>query len=105
MLYTLDATGQPQPISSFMSWAIWMEAADVHLGKDEVDGVLVSTVFLGIGYGDPPLLFETMIFGGGLNESQERYTTREAALEGHRRWVQYLRSGARPLWMHAPSLN
>lgn len=49
--------------------------------------ITVSTVYLGIDHsftGDgPPLIYETMIFGGELHEEQARYSTREQALEGH----------------------
>jgi hypothetical protein len=58
----------------------------------------VSTVFLvldhdllGIG---PPVLYETMIFGGK-KEPQWRYCTREAALAGHDRVVSDLRAQRR----------
>lgn len=52
--------------------------------------VRVSTVFLGLdhSYWDgPPILFETMVFGGALDQEQERYATEEEALAGHERWV------------------
>ena len=56
---------------------------------DELPGnVVVSTVFLGIDHcmtGGPPVLFETMIFGGVHADYQERYTTYADALEGHAR--------------------
>lgn len=48
--------------------------------------ILVSTVFLGLDhrYGDgPPLLFESMIFGGPLSGEQRRYSTKAEALAGH----------------------
>lgn len=53
----------------------------------------VSTVFLGIdhsyGCGDePPVLFETMVFGGPWHEEMERYCTWEEAAAGHARWVE-----------------
>ena len=35
----------------------------------------------------PPLLFETMVFGGELDEFQERYTSKPDALAGHARAV------------------
>jgi hypothetical protein len=48
------------------------------------DDVRVSTVWLGgSGIGDPPLIFETMIFGGPLNGAQWRYPNEVAALAGH----------------------
>jgi hypothetical protein len=51
------------------------------------DKCSVSTVFLGLdhnfsGKGDP-LLFETMIFGGPLDEHQRRYATWDQAERGH----------------------
>jgi hypothetical protein len=47
--------------------------------------VRVSTVFLGIDHAweGPPLLFETMVFGGPLDEEMERYSTWEEAERGH----------------------
>lgn len=49
--------------------------------------VIVSTVFLGLdhrrGADGPPILFETMVFGGALNGEQERYSTWEEAQTGH----------------------
>jgi len=46
----------------------------------------VSTVWLGLdhGYGGgPPLIFETMVFGGAHDEDQWRYPTEVEALAGH----------------------
>lgn len=55
------------------------------------DGCNVSTVFLGLdhGYrpGDPPIVFETMVFGGPFDQDQERYATWDEAVAGHARWV------------------
>ena len=51
----------------------------------------VSTVFLGIdhNFGEgKPLLFETMVFGGKLDEETERYSTWEEAVEGHNHMVE-----------------
>ena len=61
------------------------------VGLDEWMGIKISTVFLVINHnwGDgPPVLFETMIFGGPLDETIERYCTWEEAEEGHKRLVQ-----------------
>ena len=54
---------------------------------DKRGDVEVSTVFLSTNhnYGDgPPLIFETMIFGGEHSDEQSRYTTETQALEGHK---------------------
>jgi hypothetical protein len=34
-------------------------------------------------YGDAPILYETMIFGGPLDQEQWRYASREEAVAGH----------------------
>jgi hypothetical protein len=50
----------------------------------------VSTVFLGLDHqwGDgPPLVFETMIFGGEHDQYQERYSTWDEAEAGHKQGV------------------
>ena len=60
------------------------------IGSDHVGDVWVSTVWLGLNHSwwpGPPLIFETMVFGGPDNEEMERYATKEAALAGHDRWV------------------
>lgn len=56
-----------------------------------VNGITVSTVFLGIDHaysGGPPVLFETMVFGGPLAEQCERYSTWDEAAAGHEAMVQ-----------------
>lgn len=57
------------------------------VGHTKVEDALVSTVFLGINhsYDDgPPVLFETMVFGGVLDEMQERCSTWEQAEAMHK---------------------
>ena len=68
-------------------WGALMERGDRQVARDEFDGITVSTVFLGIDHnfsGGPPLIFETMVFGGGLTEYQTRYATWDEAEAGHR---------------------
>lgn len=51
------------------------------------NGIEVSTVFLGLdhAWGDgPPMLFETMVFGGSNDEYCERYSTWDEAEAGHK---------------------
>ena len=72
--------------AELLEWACWYETAKRHIGKTTIGKVQVSTVFLGIDrqFGEgPPLLFETMIFGGSLDENQWRYSTIAEAKEGH----------------------
>jgi hypothetical protein len=88
--YTLDADGQPVPCDDVIAWSLWFETADRHVAQDadEATGVRVSTVFLGLDHqwkhGAPPLLWETLIFGGARDGETYRYSSRAAALDGHR---------------------
>jgi len=70
--------------------------ADRKVANDEIGDAQVSTIFLVIdhNFGDdgPPLLFETMVFGGPLDESQERYSTWAEAVAGHARWVEKVKA-------------
>lgn len=100
MYYILDAAGQPQQCASVEVWARWFEnAAGRQIGHDDVGEASVSTVFLGLDHafgGGPPLLFETMIFGGKYGDWQWRWTTRACAEAGHARIVAALRGGREP---------
>ena len=84
-----------------MEWARVFDHKDRHIGDDTVDDQRVSTVWLGNDHrlsGDegPPLIFETMIFGGRHDQYQDRYSTEEAAIAGHNRTVAALREGRDP---------
>lgn len=64
--------------------------------QTEVCGARVSTVFIGLDHNlaeeGPPLLYETMVFGGELDASEERYATWDEAEAGHARWVEAVRA-------------
>lgn len=85
----IEVDGVPVAEPDLLTWARWMETAERRVVREVViPGVEVSTVFLGtdLSFGlGPPLLYETMVFGQGnpLDEEQERYSTREEALQGH----------------------
>lgn len=79
-----------------LTWAKWFERAKNRvIARDAFEDVLVSTVFLGLDHqwipDLPPLLFETMIFGGRHDQYQARYSTYDEALEGHRFALQLAR--------------
>lgn len=89
----------PIPCEDFLEWAKWFENADDNrvVARTKVGDVDVSTVFLGLdrnwtGQG-PPVLFESMVFGGPLDLEQERYCTWEAAVAGHNDLVARVRGG------------
>jgi hypothetical protein len=61
-----------------MAWAKWYETGDRRVADETIDGVRVSTVFLSLdhSFGEgPPMLFETMVFGGPMDQEQDRCTT------------------------------
>ncbi len=76
------------PVKDVLEWARWFETADRKVALTQVaDGISVSTVFLGLDHSfmpdAPPLIFETMVFGGPLDANEDRYTTWEDAEAGH----------------------
>ena len=57
-----------------------------HLGYDVIGDVTVSTVYLAVDLalpGEPPLHYETMIFGGEYDDYQRRYASEAEAEAGH----------------------
>lgn len=112
-LYILNGKhAVPEP--DFSRWGAWWRTADrivqrthfrVSLSPDAalfkdhpITGaphtILVSTVFLGMDhnhFSSPPLLFETMIFGGPWDEEQWRYPTWEEAEAGHQRAIELIK--------------
>lgn len=86
---------------TYSEWTEWMRrnkyeaklapGTPCRVGWTGTDALHVSTVFLGhnYAYGDgPPILFETMVFGGEMDQEQERYSTWAEAEAGHRRWCE-----------------
>jgi hypothetical protein len=101
MHFILGEDGEPVAVD-LMTWALWLErGGDRVVLQTRVDrrgrvyeqplrravGVNVSTVFLGLDHsfgGGPPVLWETMIFGGPLDQRRQwRYRSKLEALRGH----------------------
>lgn len=90
-LYILDENGDPKEEPDALAWARWFESntEQRRVALTKIGGITeVSTVFLGVDHSytkeGPPVLYETMVFGcGQLDGYQERYCTRQEALEGH----------------------
>lgn len=84
----------PVKVSSITEWGQWMQDNDkerVVCRTQITKEVYVSTVFLGLDHsyiGGAPVLFETMIFGGDLDEYQWRYSTWDEALKGHQEAIE-----------------
>ncbi len=94
--YLIDAQGRTTPIDCFPDGKLGTAAFDRYercrrkhfrIEQETHGDANVSTVFLGLDHafgGGPPMLFETMIFGGDHDEYCERYATVEEARAGHR---------------------
>jgi len=83
---------QPVP-ADLETWGRWFENFDNRRVALDVlpRGIQVSTVFLGLDHSwledSPPLVFETMIFGGDHDQYQARYSTWDEAVSGHQQAV------------------
>jgi len=102
--YILDAERHPVKCRDLMAWARWMEESRAddrtRVAHTEITtGEHVSTVFLGLdhrfGGEGPPILFETMVFGGPHDGEMQRYATWDDAETGHKVLVGKLRREAK----------
>lgn len=98
MWYVLNASNEPVPESDPLKAAeFFSDFARRVVAQHEIGESFVSTVFLAIdhsfGNGDP-VLFETLVQGGPLDDHMERYTTWSDAVSGH---YGVLRTLAEPL--------
>lgn len=105
--------GKPVEEPDLFKWGEWMEhSVERRIDETMIGNFRISTVFLGLDHnfsrpfpvpdGYQPIIFETMIFNM-IDKSKyhrtreefedfcERYTTHEAALEGHRRAVKMVK--------------
>lgn len=92
--YILDEENRPVALErtpdNLIVWGRFIERDSCRVGYTQVTSeIRVSTVFLGLdhrfGFGSgPPILFETMIFGGCLDGEQWRYSSWDDAETGHK---------------------
>ena len=99
--YIMYYSRQGEPIS-MEEWAAIMAEGRSEKGWEATKRVArttvgeweVSTVWLGLDHSfmedSPPLIFETMIFGGEWDTECWRYSTEAEALEGHQEAVKLL---------------
>lgn len=93
--YILDENKSPVK-ASFEEWAGMFQSQNRVVAKTSTWNGEVSTVFLGLDhqYGDgPPLIFETMVFGGTRDQDMERYSTWAEAEAGHAAMVKLVNDG------------
>lgn len=92
--YILDERGEPRLEPDILKWGQWFETADLMVARTQIGDAVVSTVFLGIDHnygGGVPVLYETVAFGGALDQDGERYCTRAEAEAGHKALVERVR--------------
>jgi len=75
--YILDVDWNPVPCPDLLVWGRWMQQIGNGriVVKEKVGDCEVSTVFLGLdhSYGEgPPLLWETLVFGGHMDQEMDR---------------------------------
>jgi hypothetical protein len=86
----------PVPVD-LMTWARWFENVTHRtVAKTIVSNTVnVSTVFIGLDHqfgNGPPLIFETMVFGGPHDGDMNRYSTWDEAAAGHAAMVAKVRA-------------
>lgn len=95
--YILDGH-RPVRCDDLMLWGAWFQEHDRRVASTRIHGVWVSTVFLGLDHNfgrGPPVLFETMVFGGEMDQEMRRYRTWDEAERGHREMCALVRRAKR----------
>lgn len=97
MTYILDDAGEPVAEPDVLKWGRWFEEiANRRVAEDQIGDVRVSTVFLGIDHNFSgeglPMLWETMVFSGPLDEECERYASIAGAIAGHAAMVERVKN-------------
>lgn len=95
MYATLDENNSIVPTNDHVLWAAWIEQNQERrrVAESYIGEIRVSTVFIGIAYAN--LWFESMAFDfRGRDMRMNRYSTWDAAAEGHEAMVAQLRAEA-----------
>ena len=94
--YILDKDNNIIEEADFLTWSLWFAKHDRKIERDTVDGVNISTVFMGIDHSfcdkGPPLLFETMVFGGKYDQNCIRTSTLKEAKQCHSDAVEFIKN-------------
>lgn len=81
------------------TWGNWFDSIDRHVDLTEIDGIEISTVFLGLDhnyYEGPPHIFETMVFKEpGRDIYCTRCSTWEQAEEMHKKAIDWVNKGCK----------
>lgn len=85
----------PVKTTDVIAWGRQFQGRERIIAKTRIGEAEVSTVFLCIDHGfgtGLPILFETMVFGGTLHETQDRCTTYDGAEALHKQICEDVRS-------------
>lgn len=95
--YILDASGKPVPEPDLHKWAAWIERRERSVADERIGESRICTVFLALDHkfcdSGPPILWETMVFGGPLNQETARCAgSREQAEAMHAEMVERVKA-------------
>ena len=85
-MHIVNDQGEAEPCDDVKQWALFMRDKNRIVEQTMVGTIKVSTVFLGLDHGlfdGPPMLWETMVFGGPLDGEMDRYSSLDSAKLGH----------------------
>lgn len=91
---------QPVHEPDVLKWGLWFSTANrivqkttatVKVNGQNVGRVDISTVFTGIQFGEEQDVFETVVFGGPLDQECDRCSTWQAAEKMHEKMVEKVR--------------
>jgi hypothetical protein len=91
MIYKWKKGQAPELVHDITEWGLSLEKNGRQVGYNTIDGIVVSTIFLGIDQSfastktENQILFETMVFNAPdpWDEYQQRYETEGDARNGH----------------------
>lgn len=102
-LYILQPDHSVVACDDLMVWARTFETTFRNVNQSYIGDVKISTVFLGVDHNycadGPPLVFETMIFGGQYDQYQERCSTYLEACKQHDVAVRLVKRSAYGRWI------
>ena len=95
--YILDENDNPILEPDLMKWANSVGKQNRFVAEDTIGDANISTMFLGLDHNysqsGPPILWETMVFGGKYDQDCDRCSgTRADALEMHNRMVEKIKT-------------
>ena len=86
-LYWVLDGHEVRPVDDVVAWGQWFHTANRQVAHTALpSGTSISTVFIGLDHSfrdGPPLLFETLVFGGACDGEMSRYATWQEAMIGH----------------------